>query len=183
MPRTWSCALLLVALVVLSACDENNGPMAPSPPPTAVIADDAALLRHVTQVEPFGGYSLFPNADAVTTGTLIGSDAHRPMIRVRLNDTARSVLQDGQLPIDTRFPDGSVVFKEILGSQGTVSAYAIMYKAAGDPRAGNGWLWAEFTVDGGVMYSIANRSAACTGCHLLNQGPRNDLVRTFERQR
>jgi hypothetical protein len=157
--------------------------MAPSPPPVAkVIADDAALLRHVSQVEPFSGYSLFPNADPVATGTLIGSDAHRPMIRVRLNATALSVLRNGRLPLETRFPVGSVIFKEILGSAGTVNANAIMYKADGDPRMGEGWLWAEFSVAGDVIYSIENRGAACTGCHRLNEGARNDLVRTFERQ-
>jgi hypothetical protein len=78
-----------------------------------VIGDDAALLRHVTQMDPLSGYSLFPNVDAVPTGTLVGSDAHRPMIRVSLNATTRSVLQNGRFPIDTRFRDGSVFQKTL----------------------------------------------------------------------
>ncbi len=182
-------AFLLVCVMTVAACDETP-PSAPSPtgPPPGpggnLIADDAALFRLVTQTEAFAGYTLFPNADPVTTGTLTGSNAHRPMIRVSLNARALGVLQNGRLPSGARFPDGSVVFKEILGgSGGTASAYAVMYKAGADTRAGNGWLWAEFSPGGAVGYSITNRGSACTACHQLDQGPQNDSVRTFERQR
>jgi hypothetical protein len=105
------------------------------------------------------------------------------MIRVSLNARAVAALQNGRLPAGSRFPDGSVVFKEILGPAGAATVYAVMYKANGDARAGNGWLWAEIAPNGSVAYSLSNRGAACTACHQLERGPQNDSVRTFERQR
>ena len=63
------------------------------------------------------------------------------------------------------------------------AVYAIMYKDSKNANAGGGWLWAEIRPDGRVDYSITGRGGACTGCHSLNDGPRNDLVRIFERQR
>ena len=58
-----------------------------------------------------------------------------------------------------------------------------MYKDASNTLASDGWLWAEFSPDGSVGYSVSNRGTACTSCHQREQGPQNDLVRTFERQR
>ena len=54
-----------------------------------------------------------------------------------------------------------------------------------DPNtlAGNNWLWAEYEPDGFVFYSVSNQGAGCVGCHSLEQGPENDYVRTFERQK
>jgi hypothetical protein len=57
-----------------------------------------------------------------------------------------------------------------------------MYKDAGNPLAGERWLWAEFSPVGAVEYSVSNRGAACTSCHQRERGLVNDLVRTFERQ-
>lgn len=71
------------------------------------------MFELLTQGDPFTRYTLLPNADEFTTGRLNGSEAHRPVIRVRLNAIAAAVLQDGRLPGGTVFPDGSIVFKEI----------------------------------------------------------------------
>ena len=129
-------------------------------------------------------YTLFPNSEEFTTGRLNGSEAHRPVIRVSLNQTAAGALQNGRLPSGARFPDGSIVFKEIRPSTGAApSLYAIMVKDSSNSLAGNGWLWAEYSPNGSVTFSISNRGSACTSCHQREQGPQNDLVRTFERQR
>jgi len=58
-----------------------------------------------------------------------------------------------------------------------------MVKDRANALAGNGWLWAEYGLSGSVAYSLASRGGACTSCHLRENGPENDLVRTFERQR
>ena len=58
-----------------------------------------------------------------------------------------------------------------------------MYKDRSNANAGNGWLWAEYRPGGDVVFSITNRGNACTACHSLAQGPANDFVRIFERQR
>ena len=99
------------------------------------------------------------------------------MARVRISITAMQSLQNGRLPPGGRFRSGSVIVKEIP-SQGL---YAVMRRAEGT-TSGSGWQWAEFRTDGTVVYSISNRGGACIGCHSRQQGPQNDLVRTFERQ-
>ena len=177
----------LVATLASASCggsrDATIGtPTSPSSPGSAVLTD-AALFALVTQTDPFGRYTVFPSADEFTTGRLDGSEAHRPVIRVSLNRTAAGALQNGRLPAGARFPDGSVVFKEIRPSATAApSLYAVMVKDSANPLAGNGWLWAEYGPSGSVTFSISSRGSACTSCHQRDQGPRNDSVRTFERQ-
>jgi hypothetical protein len=116
---------------------------------------------------PRAGYSLFPNADEFTDGRLNGSEAHRPIVRVSLNAKAFGALQNGRLSSGGEFPAGSVVFKELRSrADAPTTTYAVMYKDAGSAFAGNPWIWAEFRPDGSVQYSLSNRGAACTGCHL-----------------
>jgi len=166
---------IVVTAAMISSCNEDttNDPGGSTP--------DASLFAHVTQTDPFTSYTLFPNADSVTSGTLNGSTAHQPLIRVSMNDTAFSVLQAGVLPPGTRFPNGSVVFKEII-TGGQTSLYAVMMKDTASEFAGNGWLWAEYYPDGRVAISVEGNGSACVACHSLEQGLQNDFVRTFERQ-
>ena len=153
-------------------------------PPPAQIRDDASLFQFVTRDDPFGAYRLFPNADEFATGRLNGSEAHRPVIRVSLNALAFGALVNGRLPAGSRFPNGSIVFKAIGPSAGAApTLYAIMRKDDAGTLSGSGWQWAEYFPDGAVAYSINSRGNVCTSCHLREQGPQNDLVRTFERQR
>ena len=151
-------------------------------PATGGITSDSAFFALVTQTEPFGLYTLFPNLAGNTTGILSGSSAHQPRIRVSMNAKAFGVLQNGRLPSGTTFPDGSIVFKEVLATSGVTSIYTVMYKDRSNSLAGSGWLWAEYRPGGGTEYSVTNRGGACTGCHSLDQGPQNDFVRSFERQ-
>lgn len=152
------------------------------PPVSQQISSDAQLFTLVTQIQPFALYALFPRADSVTSGTLNGSNAHQPMVRVSMNAKAFSALQNDTLPAGTAFPDSSIILKQII-SGGQTILYALIYKDRSNPLAGNGWLWAEYQLDGVVMYSITNRGSSCTGCHAREQGPQHDFVRTFERQR
>ena len=158
-------------------------PAPPAPTPSPRITSDSALFAFVTQSQPFAMYAPFPALDAAPDGTLVASSAHQPLIRVSLNATAAGALQNGRLPAGTAFPDGSVIFKEVLTSGRQVSLFAVMYKDRTNTSAGNGWVWAELRPNGGVEYSMANRGGACTGCHSLDRGPQNDFVRIFERQR
>lgn len=183
-----SAAMAVLALTV-AGCKSSSGVMAPtptdsgSPPSLGRIASDSALFALVTQTQPFSTYRPFPNLSAGADGILVASSAHQPLIRVSLNATAADALQNGKLPAGSTFPDGSVIFKEVLTGSRTLDVYAIMYKDRTNTLAGNGWLWAEYRASGSVVFSIANRGSACTSCHALEQGPRNDFVRIFERQR
>jgi hypothetical protein len=166
-----------VVPLFLVACDET-----PTAPTVPTINDDTSLWKLITQTEPFGSYTLFPNTEEFTTGRLNGSEAHRTIVRVTMNAKAAGALRNGKLPGGT-FPDGSVILKELRASTGApASGYAVMYKNSNNSLTGNGWLWAQFNPNGDVGYSISNRGSACTSCHLREQGPQNDSVRTFERQ-
>jgi hypothetical protein len=154
----------------------------PVPTPTpGGFETDASLFRLITVDEPFQSYRAFPNAEELTSGRLNGSDAH-PTVRVRLNTPAFQSLENGKLPAGGRFRNGSVIVKEVLsGSQAPL--YAVMRKDGSSPTAGASWQWAEYRPDGSVVYSINGRGGVCISCHSREQGPQNDLVRTFERQR
>ena len=174
---------VVLALILAVACGSQPG--APTSPSTTNggIGDDASLFRQITQTDPLSRYTLLPGADEFTTGRLDGSEAHRPVIRVSLNATAVGSLQNGRLAAGTKFADGSIVLKEIKSSaSAATSLYAVMLKNSGNSLAGDGWLWAEYGPTGSVAFSVSGRGSACTSCHRRQQGSRNDLVRSFERQ-
>jgi hypothetical protein len=171
--------MIAIGIIVLASRGCRN---IEAPPERSRINSDAELFTLVTQTEPFTSYVLFPLADSVTSGTLNGSNAHRPLVRVSMNATAYNALQGDTLPAGSMFPDSSIIFKQIIG-QGETILYAIMYKERNNPRAGNSWLWAELEPGGGVLFSITRAGSGCTSCHSLERGWQNDLVRTFERQR
>ena len=153
---------------------------APTPTPlgpTADVVDDQSLWQLLTRIDPFDSYRPFPGVDEISSGRLDGADAH-PRARVTLNATAMRVLENGKLPPGRRFPNGSVIFKELVGQ----GVYAVMRKDEGGPLSGAGWVWAEFRTNGSVLYSTSGRGGACISCHSRQKGPENDLVRTFERQ-
>lgn len=170
-------AVIIVLLSIVSSCTDL-GPEKPSLP---LVSADEMLFQHLSRTDPFTSYMLFPHADSVTSGTLNGSTAHQPLVRVSLNATAGGALQNGTLPAGSRFPDGSIVFKQIIvGGQTTL--FAVMRKDSASPMSANGWLWAEYQPDGTTAYSVTRRGSGCVGCHAREQGPGHDFVRTFERQ-
>ena len=174
-------ALFGVALAI-GCGSQPDSPTTPSST-TSAIRDDASFFRQISQTDPFGRYTVLPNAEEFTTGRLDGSEAHRSIIRVSLNAAAMGSLQNGRLAPGAKFADGSIVLKELRSSAASaVSLYVVMMKDRSNPLAGDGWLWAEYGPTGSVTFSVTNRGSACTSCHLRQQGPQNDLVRSFERQ-
>ncbi len=166
----------------MSSCGGNSDSAVPSAPSASGIASDASLFQLINVTDPFKGYAVFPNAAEIASGTLNGSSAHQPLVRVSMNAKALSALQNGRLPAGTKFPDGSVIVKDVRSSSGVTMEYTVIYKDASNSLAGNGWLWAAFRPDGSVSYSIRERGAECVSCHSREQGPQNDSVRTFDRQ-
>jgi len=174
--RRYLIAAMVPALAFVSCKDHGDGTNA-----LPQISSDAELFRLVTDQEPFMIYELFPRADSVASGTLNGSTAHQPLVRVSMNAVALGALQNGSLPGGTDFPDRSIIFKQIMMSGQTV-LYAIIFKDRTNSLSANGWLWGEYYPDGGTAYSVTARGSGCTGCHAREQGPQHDFVRTFERQ-
>jgi hypothetical protein len=172
----------VVAGIALAACGGDDG-TSPEPDPVERIDTDAELLDLVMQREPFTTFTLFPNTDSLISGRLEGSEAHQPLVRVSMNAKALTALVSDTLPDGATFPDSSIIFKEVRGSS-TIFFYAVMYKDRDNPLAANGWLWGEYRSNGLDFPngSIQRSGANCVGCHSLEEGPGNDLVRTFERQ-
>lgn len=168
---------LAVALVVglLSCTDQGE------PPQSQPVNPDAELFARFTQRDPFTGYTLFPRVDSVTSGTLNGSTAHQPLVRVSMNATALAALEGDTLPAGSSFPDGSIILKEIRNGGETV-LYAVICKDRNNPLAGSGWLWAEYQTNGTSFISVTNRGTGCISCHEREEGLLHDRVRTFERQ-
>jgi hypothetical protein len=150
-------------------------------PVAKVITSDGELYSLITVEQPYPQYTLFPNADSVAAGTLNGSNAHQPFVRVSLNEKASGALVSGKLPPGRAFPDGSIIVKEIR-ERGSTTLLAVMYRDRSNLLSGLGWLWAEYRPDGTVAVSIQSRGSGCVSCHSREQGPQHDLVRTFERQ-
>ncbi|MBK7964453.1 MAG: cytochrome P460 family protein [Bacteroidetes bacterium] len=90
-------------------------------------------------------------------------------IKVRYNTIAAAALDStGKLPIDSVFPKGSVVVKEIYSSiNGGFIQFAVMKKDPGNKYAGAGWLWGEYKSGGEVTFSVAKKGNGCISCHSL----------------
>lgn len=172
-----------VVVLVFEGCLASScSDLGDEEPQQSGIASDSALFDYIGRKDPFTSYPLFPNVDSVASGTLNGSSAHQPLVRVRLNAKAVSALHGGSLPSGTGFPDGSVILKEII-MQGKTVLYAVIVKDNANPFSAGGWLWGEYRTDGTPLFSLLLKGSGCVSCHSREQGLLHDLVRTFERQR
>jgi len=170
--------MVLLCLTLFSCQDQGTETL---PLKTVLVSTDQQLFALIAHEQQSAPYALFPNADSVTSGTLNGSGAHQPLVRVSMNPTALGALRNGQLPAGSTFPDGAVIVKEIR-MNGQAILYAVVYKEKNNPLGSGGWLWAEFNPDGTAAVSIAGRGSGCINCHTGDQGAAHDYIRTFERQ-
>jgi hypothetical protein len=101
-------------------------------------------------------------------------------IAVKFNNVAtESFDTEGKLPVDEEFPTGSLIVKEsYTDANSDLNIYAVMYKNAGDSRAIDDWVWAEYSATGEVVYSIDRKGASCVSCH--SQSGHRDYSRIFE---
>ena len=120
------------------------------------------------------GYQYYQN------GAILSPASASPhgSFKLRFNNIAASSLNtSGELPIGNTFKEGSIIVKEVY-SNNTLSLYAVMKKVPADPSAANGWLWAEYALDGNAVIAINQKGTSCTNCH--SETPNRDLVRTFD---
>ncbi len=88
--------------------------------------------------------------------------------RVRFNATANGALVGGKLPENARFPEGSLIVKEIYNGDTNVNrGYAVMKKNSTHEYQSGTWIWTEFPAQGQSYFNIpvTSRGAQCTGCH------------------
>lgn len=105
-----------------------------------------------------------------------GGSPHGPF-RLRFNNPAFQALDtSGKLPEGSKFPDGSIVLKELI-SNGKVSGYVALKKSNSHKSAEKGWLWYGFNKDGSIKYDKADKGNSCTGCHSASS---RDFVLSFD---
>lgn len=165
--------VVLSALVLALAisCKKDQAPIAnPAPGETT----DANLYEAVKSTS---GYTYYRDNDSIKATS--NATAHGSWIRVRFNSIAKAALTDnGKLPAGAEFPAGSIIVKEMYGSQqGGLRLLAVMQKNKNHALANDGWLWNEYEPDGKVFYSISEKGSGCVSCHGTND---RDKVRTFE---
>jgi len=155
----------IIVVILLKSCVYHD-----LSDPEIVDATDASLFDEANE----SGYTYYQS------GNTIAAAAQSPhgMFRLRFNSIAFQALDaSGELPEDGRFPNGSVVVKESYVN-GTLNILSVIKKSPTDPNAGDGWVWAEYQIDGTPAVSIEGNGNFCTGCH--NDTPNRDLVRTFD---
>lgn len=124
---------------------------------------DRALYDSCRNVSAFHYYKNDPAA--------VYSGVHGPhgAFKLRFNKKAYAALTDnGKLPSTKKFPDGSLIVKDIQSN----GQYALMYKKK------SSWLWAEINADGSVAFSTTKEpTATCISCH--SQSGQRDLAVSF----
>jgi hypothetical protein len=145
--------------ILLYACTKDKGR-----DPELAYRDKALLDSAKNQ--PI--FTYYKNKDSVYAGN---SASPHGSFKLKFNKTARNVLTDnGKLPVGTKFPDGSMIVKEVWRNN-AVSLYSLMYKH------NQQWLWAEIEPEGNVHYSVKKDPSVCTNCH--SQTGHRDLVMSF----
>ncbi len=97
-----------------------------------------------------------------------GTSGPHGSFKLRFNKIAATALTDnGKLPVGGKFPDGSLIVKDIQSS----GLVALMYKKSGT------WLWSEINADGSTLFSVNKDATVCTSCH--SQPGQRDLVVSF----
>ncbi|KAB2871429.1 MAG: cytochrome P460 family protein [Bacteroidales bacterium] len=139
--------------IALFACEKE----------TETATDKELYQMATTNIQSFVWYK---NSNALLNRSS-GSGHTQPYLRTRYNTIAAEVLNDqGKVIEGSDFPEGSLIVKELIGSNEQVEIYAILYKKSDHQYADNrGWVWGYIEEDGKVKESASKRGSACITCH------------------
>lgn len=161
----WKTFFLLLMLTFFS-CSYDKG--------ETVSLSDAALLDLIKSP---AGYTYYKN----NTDTLLSdpSSPHDRYARIRFNSIAAAAMNNDLSNLGgSRFPDGSIIVKELYPrSGGNLSLWAAMFKTSVDNNTGGGWVWGEYRLNGDILFSTSQKGVGCISCH--SAAGNVDLVRTF----
>jgi hypothetical protein len=150
-------SLIVMLSCILYSCTKDQG-INPE-----LAFNDRALYDSCRNLSAFTYYKNDPAA--------VYSGVHGPhgAFKLRFNRTAYAALTDnGKIPVNKKFPDGSMIVKDVQSS----GQFVIMYKKTGT------WLWAEINADGSVAFSTTKEpTATCISCH--SQSGQRDLAVSF----
>jgi hypothetical protein len=96
-----------------------------------------------------------------------GSGHTQPLLKTRYNNVAAGQLDSiGRIKVGASFPEESMIVKELLGSNGNLELYAVLYKNSKHPSAdAKGWVWGYYNQDGTANISSTLKGKECIGCH------------------
>lgn len=155
---------LFIAGIFLVGCkEEESTPVTPTV--TTVTVTDASLYMLIKSTANYTFYKNKPDTLAKNSGT---SGHSEPKIRTMYNAKAATQLDaGGKVKASPSFPDSSLIVKEIINTDGSLSYYAVMFKmsAASNADAAGKWVWAKIGPTGTAPYSTELKGAGCTGCH------------------
>ncbi len=158
-------AFVCLFIGILVACTKEKGlPQVAEPIPSELVllSSNKQLFDTANALPLFTYYK--NSLDTIPSAKETG---HSKFYRVRFNSIALAALSDnGRLPANAKFPEGSMIVKELYSTQGgELRFYATMYKNSKHPDAVNGWLWQEIRANGDAFIGIESKGVQCTNCH------------------
>jgi hypothetical protein len=111
-------------------------------------------------------FTWYKNSD-VKLNKSAGSGHPQALLRTRYNAIAATKLDSNfKIMADAKFPEGSLIVKELYDNANTLSRYAILLKSAKRAEAdANGWVWGYVNPDGTVAEPASNKGSDCRSCH------------------
>ena len=112
------------------------------------------------------GFTWFKNSNSLIFKSN-GSGHSQPFLKTRYNSFAKSVLNtNGTIVPGSKFPEGSLIVKELFKDSIEITRYAVLFKKSVDPNAdSNGWIWGYVNSDASVAVSATNKGISCINCH------------------
>jgi len=156
-------AKYILLVIFLAGCNkDSSNPSADNG--VTVTVSDAALFQLASQRANFTPYKF--SSDTLLRAA--GSGHSEPRLRTVYNSFAVTQLDgQGKVKPSPAFPDSSLIVKELLNADGSLSRIAVLFKLrTAANKDDDGWVWAEYGPEGSVLYSVDNRGAGCIGCHV-----------------
>ncbi len=138
---------LMIALLALAGCGQDDDPAG-----AEALWNDIHAQKYTTWTRAPGYETRRPT-----------SAPHGDEVAIYVNDVVAKALEGAAI---SAWPEGSVIVKDGFEG-GELDIVAAMEKRA------DGWFWAEWSADGGSMFS--GKPSTCTDCHASG----GDFVRAF----
>jgi len=153
---------ILTSLILTMGCNKDSSSPTDSGS-SSVTVTDADLFQLVSHRSGFIPYK--NSSDTLLRATTSGHT--EPKLRTLYNSKAATQLDaQGKVKTSPEFPDSSLIVKELINSDGTLSRTAVLFKLrTAANKDSNGWLWAEYSPTGTALYTVDNKGAGCISCH------------------
>lgn len=110
-----------------------------------------------------------------------GTGHPQPFFKTRFNSIAATKLNSqGRILDNAKFPEGSMIVKELILSDSSTTRFAIIYKQANSKNADiNGWVWGYINFDGKVAIQASQKGVACISCHSQSESIDDVLMNKY----